>query len=115
MVIKLEAKKIFEGELPSIKGLFKSCNWDWLESDSQMEQAFKNSYNLYFAYDGESLIGFGRLLSDGLIYALLVDVMFSPQFQSKGYGTQLVKFIMDDAKKNGVKVIQLLSFKPINI
>src|SRR6185312_16681917 len=38
-----------EVQLQEIKKLFKLCAWDWLEPDSRMKAAFKNSHCVYVA------------------------------------------------------------------
>jgi ribosomal protein S18 acetylase RimI-like enzyme len=98
-------------DVTAAKTLFNRCGWDWLNSDVQMLDAFKKSYRLFCAFDQENLIGFGRVLSDGSIYAFLVDMIVDPDYRNRGVGNRLVQFITDSCRNDGVKILKLISSK----
>ncbi len=108
--MKYEVKRINlnENEFIFIKNLFKAGKWDWL-TDFQMKEAFLSSYSLYGGYLNNQLVSFGRVISDGEVYALIVDIMVNPSLQRKGFGNGLIQYMTEDLKENGIKVIQLLS------
>lgn len=95
--------------LDEVKSLFQACEWDWLEPEEEMREAFEGSFRLYTASSEGRIVGFGRLISDGKVYGLLVDCMVRPDFRRQGVGRSLVDFIVMQSKKNGLKVIQLLA------
>jgi ribosomal protein S18 acetylase RimI-like enzyme len=58
-------------------------------------KAFENSHTTVFVYHGSQLIGFGRAISDGVCQAAIYDVAVVPEFQKKGFGTTIIKHILD--------------------
>ena len=46
-------------------------------------------------FDGETLIGFSRLVGDGVLYFYIADVIVSPSHGGKGYGSLLMEVMMD--------------------
>jgi GNAT superfamily N-acetyltransferase len=109
MKLEIATLQIGSLEIDSIKKLFNACRWDWLEPDSEMLFAFQHSFRVFGATVDGKLVGFGRVLSDGKIYGLLVDLMVDPAFRSRGVGRQLTNFIVEQCASDGVKIIQLLS------
>lgn len=95
--------------LSQIKTLYAVTNWDWLSPDSEMELAFQGSFRLYGCLVNKKLVGFGRIISDGRIYGLLVDCMVHPEFRRGGIGKALVEHAVNDLRISGLKVIQLLA------
>jgi ribosomal protein S18 acetylase RimI-like enzyme len=57
-------------------------------------KAFENSYSSVFAFDGDTLVGFARALSDGAYQAALYDVAVKPEYQRKGVGKRMVESIV---------------------
>ena len=60
------------------------------------QKAFEASHTVVFIYHENSLIGFGRAISDGAYQAAVYDVAIVPEFQKKGIGTMILKKIMDN-------------------
>ena len=48
-----------------------------------LSQDIANSWYSLSAYDGNKLVGFGRVVTDGILYAMIYDLVFAPT----GYGT----------------------------
>ncbi|WP_138434605.1 GNAT family N-acetyltransferase [Winogradskyella algicola] len=80
-----------------ISELFQLVNWG-TRDPKDIEKAFKKSAVTCFIKDKDVIVGFGRTVDDGQYYALLVDVVVHPKYQSKGIGTQIV-----NALKNRLK------------
>ncbi len=55
----------------------------------------------------EKLVGFGRMLSDGLLHAVLFDVIVLPDYQRIGIGTEIMNRLLDKCKKHHIRDIQL--------
>jgi len=62
-------------------------------------------------YDSDKLIGFGRVIADGVHHALIVDLIIHPDYQSKGFGSRLLDKLVSKCKKNKIRDIQLFSAK----
>ncbi|MDB2447362.1 GNAT family N-acetyltransferase [bacterium] len=109
----VEIKNLYTSELnlKAIKKVYTGSNWDWLSSDAEMLESFKNSYSLYGGYIEDELVCFARTISDGKIYGLVVDVLVLPDHRNQGYAKKLIDHLTKDMKSQGVKVLQLLASK----
>ena len=58
------------------------------------QQAFEASYAKVFVYDEETLIGFGRAISDGVYQAAIYDVAVMPEYQGRGIGLQIIENLL---------------------
>ena len=72
-----------------ISELFQLVNWG-IRDPKEIESAFRKSSFTCFIKEENDIIGFGRTVDDGKYYALLVDVVIHPNYQSKGIGKTLV-------------------------
>lgn len=59
---------------------------------------FGNSRFVRFVYDGDTLVGAGRALADGLDCAYLADVAVHPEHQGTGLGKAIIRELVDAAK-----------------
>ena len=57
-------------------------------------KAFEASYTKVFLYNAETLIGFGRAISDGTYQAAVYDCAVAPEFQGKGIGRMIMENIL---------------------
>lgn len=57
------------------------------------ERAFKHSHTVVFVFDDETLVGFGRALSDGEYQAAIYDIAVLPDYQGKGIGRMIIQTI----------------------
>lgn len=72
-----------------VSELFSIVGWGSREP-KDLKEAFEKSNFTYFAYENETLIGFGRTVDDGKYYALIVDLVIHPDFQGKGIGSTIL-------------------------
>ena len=74
--------------------------------------SLENGINVKYVLDGKT-IGMARYVSDGGYAGLIMDVIVHPDYQGKGYGTKLIKYLIDYLKStiqdNEELMIQLLS------
>jgi ribosomal protein S18 acetylase RimI-like enzyme len=59
------------------------------------EKAFLNSSAVVFVYDGSTMVGFGRAISDGVKQAAIYDIAILPDYQGKGIGRMVIKNILE--------------------
>ena len=63
----------------------------------KLETAFRNSEMRCFAYHDGKLVGAGRGISDGALRAAIYDMVVLPQYQGKGIGTMIMKYLLERA------------------
>lgn len=57
---------------------------------NQAEQALANSLLVVGAYEGEKLVGMGRLVGDGAVICYVQDLIVIPEFQHNGVGSLIL-------------------------
>jgi N-acetylglutamate synthase-like GNAT family acetyltransferase len=77
-----------------VSELFQLVDWG-IRNPNEIENSFRKSSFTCFVKDDNEIIGFGRTVDDGKYYALLVDIVIHPDYQSKGIG----KTIVNDLRK----------------
>ena len=65
---------------------------------AKIKEAFLNTYKVVTAWDGEKIVGAGRLISDGVCYGWIHDMSVLPDLQKKGIGRGIVKELMNGNK-----------------
>jgi ribosomal protein S18 acetylase RimI-like enzyme len=58
-------------------------------------EAFRRSYRVASAWEGERLVGAARLVSDGITYGTVFDVGVLPEYQKRGIGKRLVLSVLE--------------------
>ncbi len=91
--------------------LFDTTGWnaDYQASQKELHQAIASSWQVVCAYDGEVLVGFGRVVSDGVLYAMIYDLIVHPDYQNQGLGSQLLRQLLDVCRLAKIRSIQLFS------
>ncbi|MBI9014791.1 MAG: GNAT family N-acetyltransferase [Clostridiales bacterium] len=72
---------------------------------SIIKKSFLNTYKVVTAWDGQRIIGAGRMISDGECYGWIHDIGVLPTYQKKGIG----KHIMDELMKDETLLFGLTS------
>lgn len=60
-----------------------------------VEEALSNTLCSICAYDGEKLIGYGRIIGDKTIFLYIQDVMVIPGYQGKKIGTGIMNTLLE--------------------
>lgn len=58
-------------------------------------RSFEASYAVVFVFDGEELIRFGRMISDGVRQSALYDIAIEPEYQGRKIGGEIVSRLME--------------------
>jgi GNAT superfamily N-acetyltransferase len=74
-----------------------------------LDQALAQSWTTLSAYDGELLVGFGRVISDGVLHALIVDLIVLPSYQGQGIGSRILEQLVARCRDAGIRTIQLFA------
>ena len=93
--------------------LFITTGWNqqYQASPEQVEQANRNSWLTVSAYDEEKLVGFGRVVTDFVLHAMIFDMIILPAYQRQGIGTIVLERLVKKCKDHGIRDIQLFCAK----
>ncbi len=89
--------------------LFETTGWnkDYKLTLEELYQSILNSSYCISAHVDDNLVGFGRILSDGIVHAVLFDVIILPEFQRNGIGSRIMEKLLEECRKNKIRDIQL--------
>jgi ribosomal protein S18 acetylase RimI-like enzyme len=62
-------------------------------SADALRRSFENSRHVAFAYDGERVVGMGRMLSDGVCNAYVVDLWTHSAYRRRGIASSLMRML----------------------
>jgi GNAT superfamily N-acetyltransferase len=102
----------FRSEVPpsdQFWDLFQTTGWNenYRLSANELMQALHASWYVLSAYEAEKLVGFGRLVSDGLLHAMIYELIVLPGYQGQGIGEKILERLVEKCKESGVRDIQL--------
>jgi len=60
----------------------------------KIKKSFNNTHKIVTAWDGDEIVGAGRLISDGECYGWIHDVGVHPKYQNKGIGRGIMNELM---------------------
>lgn len=76
-----------------LERLFIDVEWDGFPKH-KLQQAFNSSYLVSLAYLEGRLVGCGRVVTDGVFYGSIYDVIVHPEFQGMGIGQKMMTDIL---------------------
>lgn len=93
--------------------LFDSTGWnvDYKFSIDELRKAIETCWYSISAYSGNILVGYGRIISDGVHHAFIVDLIVSPDYQGNGIGSKLLQNLIQKCTWHSIRDIQLFSAK----
>lgn len=93
--------------------LFESTGWnnDYKLTREEMFASLERSYFTVSAYHSARLIGFGRLLSDGILHAMIYEMIVYPEYHGKGIGHRILRELVNKCLDNNIRDIQLFCAK----
>lgn len=91
--------------------LFLTTGWneEYRLSPGQLREAFEASWYVAAAYEAGRLVGVGRLVSDGVVHAMVYDLIVAPERQGTGIGGLLLERLLQRCQREGLRDIQLFS------
>lgn len=71
----------------------------WGANDEVISQkALNNTFYSVSVYDDEKIIGYGRLIGDGICFMYIHDVMVDPKYQGRKIGTMIMNKLLEKIK-----------------
>lgn len=89
--------------------LFECTGWNRerpLTADRLFE-GVRNGWFISCAYDGDALVGSARLVSDTVVYAVVMDVIVLPSHRRLGIGRELMLRLLRHCQTANIRHVQL--------
>jgi ribosomal protein S18 acetylase RimI-like enzyme len=93
-------------------GLFHQAPWAKGRSLEDAKEMLLHTDLTLCAWDGERLIGFGRVLTDFIYRATIWDVIVDRAYQGRGVGTEIVQRILKHPRLERVELVWLCTRRP---
>lgn len=90
MQIKYISRIPTEDEFNNLTEAVNRGRWD----NNIVKEALNNTLYSLCVYDGDKLIGYGRIIGDKTIFLYIQDVMVIPEYQCKQIGTGIMKELL---------------------
>lgn len=74
--------------------LYDSVGWGAYDKEIS-KKALNNTYYSVSIYDDNKIIGYGRLIGDGICFMYIHDVMVMPEYQNKKIGTSIMNKLIE--------------------
>ena len=74
--------------------LYDAVGWGAYD-ESISKRALDNTFYSVSVYDEDKIIGYGRLLGDGICFMYIQDVMVIPEYQSRKIGTMIMNKLLE--------------------
>ena len=78
--------------------LYDSVGWGAYDKKIT-QKAMRNTYYSVSIYDDKKIIGYGRLISDGICFMYIQDVMVIPEYQNRKIGTLIMEKLISKIKE----------------
>lgn len=93
--------------------LFETTGWNakYAATPEDLATAIRNSWYTLSAYDEEKLVGFGRVMSDGVLHAMIFDLIVHPSHQRRGIGSEILSRLLSVCRDAGIPDVQLFAAK----
>lgn len=98
-----------------LDNLWKAIGWRPRGSEKWREVLSKSSF-VYSVWDDKMLVGFGRILEDGIM-CMFYDIGVHPDYQGQRIGTRIMETLIDQVKDKKYASIGLFTWEenPDNI
>ena len=74
--------------------LYDAVGWGSYD-EKVSEKALANTMYSVSVYDDDKIIGYGRIIGDGICFLYIHDVMVAPKYQSQKIGTKIMNNLLD--------------------
>jgi ribosomal protein S18 acetylase RimI-like enzyme len=92
--------------------LFNQAPWAKGRAEADTKLMLENTDLIVCAWDGERLVGFGRVLTDYVYRASIWDIIVDKAYQGQGIGTELVQRILNHPRLKRVELFWLCTRTP---
>jgi GNAT superfamily N-acetyltransferase len=91
--------------------LYETTGWnrEYTITPDELGRVLAASQYVVAAYDEGKLIGSGRVVTDGVLHAMLYDVIVHPDYQGHGIGSAILGMLVQWCCCSNIRDIQLFS------
>jgi GNAT superfamily N-acetyltransferase len=102
----------YRAEIPDQQqffALFETTGWNlnYKAAPQELSHMLANTWYILAAYDGEQLVGFGRVVSDLVLHAMIYDMIILPAYQGQGIGGEILDRLVAKCLQHSIRDIQL--------
>lgn len=89
--------------------LFLTTGWndEYHLAPDDLSRALEHSWHMVCAYERERLIGFGRVVSDTSLHAMIYDLIVDPDYRQRGIGGYILEQLVERCLEEKIRDIQL--------
>tara|TARA_B100000524_G_scaffold264895_1_gene144872 strand:+ start:144 stop:599 length:456 start_codon:yes stop_codon:yes gene_type:complete len=91
------------------KLLHRNTFWAKSRTINDLKKCLANSDVIVSLWVGNEIVGFGRALTDGIYRGVLWDIVIDQNYQSKGFGTLIIKNLLSSKKIKNTKKLYLMT------
>jgi ribosomal protein S18 acetylase RimI-like enzyme len=89
-----------------VSSLYEDANWSSYTNDMpRLMEAIKNSLFIISAWDKNKLVGFVRVIGDGITIIYIQDIIVLKSYKRNGIGTYLIREVCNEYKSVRQKVL----------
>ncbi|MGD9725762.1 MAG: GNAT family N-acetyltransferase [Nitrospiraceae bacterium] len=99
-------------DLSQLLRLYHQAPWTKGRTAEQAQRMLGHTDLVVSAWDGDRLVGFGRVLTDYVFRASIWDIIVDKGYQGRGIGTHLVRHILDHPTLQHVELFWLCTRMP---
>lgn len=101
-------------EMPNTKevlALYKTTSWYSSNryTVEELKNGLMNSWAIVSVYDENELVGIGIVVLDGSFQSFITDMIVLLSYRKQGIGKKLLETLINHAKNNGLKRLQLFA------
>ena len=91
--------------------LYGTTDWPEFEGlkPADVETSLAASWYGVSVYEDERCVGMGRVLSDGIVYALILDVIIAPEHRGGGLGSAVMERLLARCRRQGIRDVLLFA------
>lgn len=93
-------------DIPFIQHFLKDIYWTAPRTNDDVQRAIDASV-CFGIYLDEVQIGFGRVITDYVVFAYMMDVFIAEEHRGKGYSSILISAMMEEPSLKEVKIWRL--------
>lgn len=91
--------------------LYEAIGWNATNgfTAAELHEALTHSWYMVAAYHEGQLVGFGRVLSDGIYHAFICEMIVRPTHQGQGIGQAILERLIARCRAHNIRQVQLFS------